>query len=412
MKKIPFHKVHTGKKEFKNLKKVLKNGWLTMGPLTLEFEKNLLNFLKSKAHEPQNITGTLTASSCTACLHLALILAGVKEGDEVIVPTNTFVATAEVAVYLKAIPVLADIDYSTGNISIEDLERKITPKTKAVMVVHFSGHPADLDSVKELVEHYSTKFHGDKNYITIVEDAAHALPAFYKGKIVGEISPYTCYSFYATKTLAAGEGGAISFGPGSRKEDIERFAVLRLHGMSKHAWKRYSDLGSWYYEVIETGYKYNFTDLGAALALAQLENLIEMWEKRKKIAQKYREYLKELEDAGYLKLPQEMPYAVSSWHLFVIKVSQEAQKAGYGRNDLINFLRENGVGTSVHFIPLHRHPAYRKFVPPSQPIEKIFPNAEKFFSGNISLPIFPDLPLKDVEYISEKIKEFFLKKSA
>ena len=378
---VPFHRPYITEDEINEVVDSIQSGWLTMGPKTIRFEEEFRRYIGS--------ANAVSLNSCTAALHLSLKAVGVKEGDEVIVPTMTFTATAEVVTYFKARPIIVDIDKDTHNISLSSMEKAITKKTKAVIPVHFGGQPSDMDGIMEIAK--------SKN-LYVIEDAAHALPAWYKGKKIGKIGHLTCFSFYATKTLSTGEGGMVTT---ENDKWAERIRLLRLHGISKDSWKRYTREGSWYYEVLEAGYKYNMTDIQAALGIAQLKKLELMWEKRKKIAETYTKAFKE---TNLIDLPKIKDDRVTSWHLYVIRLNLEALRID--RSKFIEELRKRGIGTSVHFIPLHRHPFYKKSLSLSS---KDFPNAEWVYERCVSLPIYPSMNKEEVEYVIENVLEIFKK---
>lgn len=372
---IPFHKPYITEEEINEVMDSLKNSWLTMGKKTIEFEKKFNEYIGSKY--------SVAVNSCTAGLHLALKIIGLKEGDEVIVPSTTFVATAEVVNYFGAKPVLVDVEKDTHLIDVNKVEKHITPKAKAIIPVHFAGQPADMNEIADIAK---------KHNLYVIEDAAHALPAWYKGKKIGTIGDLTAFSFYATKTLAAGEGGMITT---NNDEWANRLRILRLHGISKDAWKRYTKEGSWEYDVIENGFKYNTTDINSALGLAQLKKLEWMWKKRIEIAQKYNEAFKDFEELILYKVKNDR---TSSWHLYPLKLNLEALKIN--RNQFIEELKKRGIGTSVHFIPLYRFSYYRKNFNYNP---KDFPNSEWIFKRVASLPIFPEMSNDDINYVIENI---------
>ena len=374
---IPFHKPYISEEEISEVVDTLRSGWITMGPKTLRFEEEFAKYISSKH--------AVAVNSGTAALHLAMKAIHLNPGDEVIIPTTTFTATGEVVCYINATPVIVDVDKETHNIDVTAIEKAITPKTKAIIPVHFAGQPCDMDEIMHLAKTYQ---------LYVVEDAAHAIPAWYKGRRIGNIGDITCFSFYSTKPLATGEGGMVT----TQDDDwAERVRILRLHGISKDAWKRYSKGGSWYYEVIEPGFKYNMTDLQASLGIAQLRKVDWLWEKRKEIARKYTEAFSSTE--GIIP-PSVKPDRESAWHLYVIKLKLETLTID--RNAFIEKLRERGIETSVHFIPLHRHPYYRDAfgVVPGD-----FPNAEWIYERSISLPIYPGMTDEEVSYVIEQVSD-------
>lgn len=372
---IPFHKAYITDEEITEVVDSLKSGWLTMGPKTVRFEEEFADYLGTRH--------SIALNSCTAALHLALKAINLQPGDEVIIPTMTFTATGEVVCYFNAKPVLVDVDRDTHNIDVKEIEKAITPRTKAIIPVHYAGQPCNMDEIIQLAKEYK---------LNVIEDAAHSLPAWYKNIKIGTIGDITCFSFYATKTLATGEGGMVTT---ENDEWADKIRILRLHGISKDAWKRYSDEGSWYYEVIDAGYKYNMTDIQAALGLAQLKKVEWMWERRKEIAQKYTEAFKSRKE---IIIPYIKPDRVSAWHLYVIKLNLEA--LSIDRTKFIEELKTRGIGTSVHFIPLHRHPFYRNTFGYEV---KDFPNSEWIYERIISLPIYLGMTEDEVGYVIEGI---------
>jgi dTDP-4-amino-4,6-dideoxygalactose transaminase len=374
---VPFHVPFLGKEEIRAVTETLESGWITTGPKTHCFEEAFARFI--------GVRHALAVSSCTAALHLSLEASCLTEGDEVLVPTLTFAATGEVVAYFKARPVLVDVDPVHFNLSLEDVGRKITRKTRAVIPVHFGGHPCRMDSILDLAA---------ANGLTVIEDAAHALPAKYRGKSIGTLSPLTAFSFYATKTITTGEGGIVT-----TNDDLlaERIALMRLHGISRDAWKRYTAEGTWRYEITEAGYKYNLTDPQAALGLVQLSKCEQMWRRRVEIARKYDKALSSLD--AYLT-PIVAEDVQNAWHLYVIRVQSSALRIH--RDRVIEELRQRGIGTSVHFIPLHLHPYYQRMWG-YRPGE--FPVAEDYFDRCISLPIYPSLTDEDLHRVIEALHD-------
>lgn len=368
---IPFHRADLGDAEVEAVSEVIRSGWLTMGAKTFEFERQFANYVGAPY--------AVAVSSCTAALHLALEAIGVSRGDEVVVPTTTFTATAEAVTYLGARPVLADIDPQTLNLDPKDLERKVTHCTKAVIPVHFAGMPCDMTEILELSNHY--KLH-------IVEDAAHALPSRYKGKLIGTIGELSAFSFYATKTLTTGEGGMITT---ENEQYAKRLQVMRLHGIARDAWNRYSAKGAWFYEVLETGFKYNLTDLQAALGVVQLAKCDAMQAARERIAKRYSSAFASIEA---LEVPHTPSDRETSWHLFVLRLHLE--QLSIDRNRFIRELADRGVTASVHFIPLHLQPVYQRDY---QYRLGDLPIAEREYQRSLSLPIYPSMSDEEIDWV-------------
>ena len=381
VKSVPFHVPCIGKEEIRAVVETLESGWITTGPKTKSFEEAFARHI--------GVRHALAVNSCTAALHLSLEAIGLNAGDEVLVPTLTFTATAEVVTYFKAKPVLVDVDPVHFNLSVEDAERKITSKTRAIIPVHFAGHACPMDPILELAK---------SKGLTVIEDAAHAIPAQYKGRNIGTLSAMTAFSFYATKTLATGEGGMVTTDDDAL---ADRVRVMRLHGMNRDAWKRYRADGNWRYEIIAAGYKCNLTDLQASLGLVQLARCDEMWQSRARIAQKYMQALVSMK--AYDTLPVS-PDVQHSWHLFVILV--DPTKLRIHRDQIIDELRERGIGTAVHFIPLHLHRYYQETWGYRA---GEFPVAEEYFDRCISLPIYPDMTDEDVSQVVDALDEIATK---
>ncbi|HEY7417126.1 MAG TPA: DegT/DnrJ/EryC1/StrS family aminotransferase, partial [Ktedonobacteraceae bacterium] len=312
-------------------------------------------------------------------LHLALDALGVGEGDEVIVPVYTFTASAEVVLYCRARPVLVDVDPVTCNIDPVQFEKHITKRTKAVIVVHIAGLPAEMDAILAIAR---------QHHIAVVEDAAHAFPAYYRGRTVGSIGDITAFSFYVTKTLATGEGGMLTT---ANAEYAQRSAVMALHGISRDAWKRYQEEGSWYYEVIEAGYKYNMTDIAASLGLHQLARREWLWQRRQAIARRYSAAFSQL---AQVAVPPEPSHIQHAWHLYMLRLNLEQMTIS--REAFIQKLAEARIGTSVHFIPLHLHPFYRGRYDLKA---DDFPVALGVYRCVLSLPIYPGMTDEDVDNV-------------
>jgi len=370
---IPFHKTHTTQEEIEAAKSAIESGWLTMGPKTVEFENKFKEYVGSSE--------AVSMNSATAALHLGLKAIGLQRDDEVIVPTNTFVATAEVVTYFDAIPVLCDIEENTHNIDVSKIESLITNKTKAIIPVHFAGQPCDMDEIYNIAKKYDLK---------IIEDAAHAIPSSYKGVKIGtlEKSDITCFSFYATKTLSTGEGGMATT---NNSDYAKNMKINRLHGISKDAWDRYTIKGAWRYDIVDNGNKYNTTDINSSIGIVQLKKQEMLREKRNNIARKYNEAFKDNKNIvlPYLKNDRE-----TSWHLYVIKIDN--------RDEVIEKLKENGVGCSVHFIPIHKHTYYKNRYGYKN---KDYPIANDVFDKSLSLPIYPDMSDEEIEYVIKNVNE-------
>jgi perosamine synthetase len=370
----------------------LRSGWLTTGPKARELEAAVCAYLAGPAGGGAGAAGAgagaaglraVAVSSCTAALHLALIAAGVSEGQEVVTSPYTFVSTGETILYLDARPVFVDVEPETRTPDPALIERAITPRTGAIVAVSIAGHPCRSEEIAAV---------GREHGIPVIEDAAHTLTAWQDGRPVGTRADITCFSFYATKCVTAGEGGmAVT----ANAEWAERIRRLCLHGLSDEAWSRYAKGGWWDYDVTELGYKYNITDLQAALALAQLSRAEALRARRDAVARRYTEGL-----AGIpgVRTPVVAPGVRHAWHLYQIAVGEGAKK---DRTALALALREDGIGTSVHFKPLHLFPWYQKLLGLRA---GLYPNAERCYAETLSLPIFPDLADADVDRVVERIR--------
>jgi dTDP-4-amino-4,6-dideoxygalactose transaminase len=374
---VPFHRAPVGEEEARAVSEVIRSGWITMGPKTFEFEREFAKYVG--AHH------AIAVSTGTAALHLALEAAGVGAGDEVLLPTTTFTATAEAVTYLDARPVLVDIDPTTMNIDVEDALRRVTPKTKAIIPVHLAGQPCDLNEIHSLAQ---------AHHLRVIEDAAHALPSEYRGKRVGQISEFTCFSFYATKTLTTGEGGMITtYNP----EAAERMRLMRLHGINRDAWKRYRGDGSWFYEVLEAGFKYNLTDFQSAMGLVQLAKCDAMRQARQDIAQRYSAAFSPFNE---IITPTVHPDRSSSWHLYILRLRLD--RLTIDRESFIQTMQHRGVACSVHFIPLHLQPYYRRTY--GCQIGD-YPRAEQQYRSCLSLPIFPGMTDREINHVIATVQE-------
>jgi dTDP-4-amino-4,6-dideoxygalactose transaminase len=354
----------------------IRSNWWSKGPKTLEFEQRFADFAGAQY--------AVAVNSCTAALHSALVAKGIGEGDEVITTPLTFCSTANVVVHAGARPVFADVCEDTGLIDPQAIERAVTERTKAIIPVHYGGLPCDMDRIGAIADKYG---------LFILEDAAHAVYTTYKGRRVGSMNT-TAFSFYATKNIATGEGGMLTTNDG---ELAERVRVLTSHGMSRNAWNRYAKGGSWRYDVETAGFKYNMTDLQAALGLTQLDRLEFMQGRREQYAALYNQ---ELKDVAGVSTPINPGLGRNAWHLYVIRI--EKNELNIGRDEFIDELTAMNIGTSVHFIPVHLHPFYRRTFGNS---EGDFPVAEGIFEKIISLPLYPSMTEGDVQYVAEAVRE-------
>ncbi|MBK9054028.1 MAG: DegT/DnrJ/EryC1/StrS family aminotransferase [Chloroflexi bacterium] len=372
---LPFALPDIDETELAEVREALLSGWVTTGPKTRQFEAEFAAAVNAKH--------AIAVNSCTAAMHLALEAIGLERGDEVITTPYTFAATAEVIRYFDARPVLVDICPDDFNLNPALLEAAITPRTKAIIPIHIAGLPADLDAIRAVAQKHS---------LAVIEDAAHAFPTMYKGRMIGQISDFTCFSFYATKTITTGEGGMICT---DNDAWAERCRIMALHGISKDAWKRYTAEGSWYYEIIAPGYKYNMTDVAAAMGLAQLRKATTMWQRRREIAQIYNQAFA---NHPALQTPTDRPDSQHAWHLYMLRLHPD--QLPLDRAQFITQLKEKNIGSSVHFIPLHLHPYYRETYG-YQPDD--FPIAYQEYQREISLPIYSKMSLSDVEYVIETV---------
>jgi perosamine synthetase len=433
MQKIPFYKPCIGPEEIGEVVETLKGGWLTTGPRTKQFEKEFAAYLQQKH--------AVAVNSCTAALHLALEAIGLKAGQGVLVPTMTFAATAEVVRYFGARPVLADCRAEDFNLDLADAERRIRAELAAgrevvaIMPVHYGGQIGDMAGVEQLAERYRLK---------IVEDAAHCCPAYFwkNGKHkaesrkatvgaptteegseagqaglemdsrrgspgldlksdpssdhwvpVGALADISCFSFYANKTITTGEGGMACT---NNDEYADRMRIMSLHGISRDAWKRFTAEGSWYYEIVAPGYKYNLTDIASAIGIHQLRKADVLHRRRTALAERYSALLAGVDE---VITPQAQPDRIHSWHLYVIRLKLD--RVALDRAEFIKELQQRGIGSSVHWLPLHMHPYYRETYgyDPGD-----FPTAASLYPEIITLPLYPDMTDADVEYVCDSIK--------
>ena len=376
---LHFARPDIGDAEIAAVTEAMRSGWVTTGPVTRQFEQNLVDYLGG------GLQG-VAVNSATAGLHLALEALGIGPGDEVIAPTLTFTATVEVVRYLEADAVLVDVDPVTLNIDPEKIRAAITPRTKAIMPVHYGGLACDMDAILAIAQEHGLK---------VVEDAAHALPTTWRGALVGQLqSDVTVFSFYANKTITTGEGGMAV----TRDAALaQRMRVMRLHGMNRDAFDRFtSKTPAWYYEVVAPGFKYNMTDVAAAMGVQQLARLPQFVQRREQLAQRYHAALAGLP----LVLPATAPAGdVHAWHLYVVRLAPQAR---IGRDALIQGLSDRGIGTSVHYVPLHRHPYWRDRY---QLTPEQFPHADAAYQAMVSLPLFTAMGDADQERVIAALHE-------
>ena len=374
---LPFALPKIGEEEEREVIETLRSGWVTTGPRTARFEKDLREYTRAEE--------VVAVNSCTAALHLSLCALDLQPGDEVITSPVTWPSTANVIVHTGATPVFADIERDTFNLDAQRLEEKITAKTKAIIPVHMAGQPVDLDKVHEIANR-----HG----VEVIEDAAHALGAEYRGKRIGSISRFTCFSFYPIKNMTTGEGGAIAL---TRKEDAERIRQLALHGITKDAWKRYEESGSIHWECVEPGFKYNMPDLCAALGIHQLRRLDDFIDTRRRYARLYRQAFI---DTPELIVPQSVDDVRHAHHLFIVMIRPEMLTID--RDTFVQALKAENIGTGIHFRGLHLQPYYRErfgFQPDD------FPNATFTSERIVSLPLYPGMQEKDVLLVANSVKK-------
>jgi dTDP-4-amino-4,6-dideoxygalactose transaminase len=376
---IPFNRPEIDDAEIAEVVSTLRSGWLTTGVRTAQFEKEFRDYVGAQHAQ--------AVSSCTAALHLALAALNIGPGDEVITTPLTFCATVSVIVHVGATPVLADV-LPDGNIDPVSIAERITPRTKAIIPVHLAGAPCDMDAIWKLAK---------EHHLFVIEDAAHAAGTEYRGRRIGSSespSDAVCFSFYATKNLTTGEGGMITV---NSKALAERVKMLTLHGINKDAWNRYREDGSWYYEVVECGFKYNLSDLQSAVGIHQLRKLENFTERRTRYADKYNEAFAALRE---LELPEAAVNGRHAWHLYALRLNLESLTIDRAR--FIAELRRRNIGASVHFIPIQLHPFFKKWadLPENQ-----CPRALELYPRLVSLPLYPAMTEEEVCYVARSVRE-------
>jgi dTDP-4-amino-4,6-dideoxygalactose transaminase len=375
---LPFALPEIGEEEINAVTNCLRSGWLTTGPATKQFEADFSAFLGKDIN-------TISVNSASMGLLLAMEALGIGEGDEVIIPTYTFSATGMMAVHLGAKPVLIDIDPSTLNLNLQQIEKSITKKTKAIVPVHFAGLACDMKAINAIAKKHNLK---------VIEDAAHSLPATSNGKLIGDdTSDATVFSFYATKTITTGEGGMIAT---KSPEVANRCRVMRLHGISRDAFDRYTSKEvKWYYEIVAQGHKCNLTDLASSIGIVQLKKADRFQQRRQSIAEAY---LQAFSDLPIHLPPKASTNDTHSWHLFIIRLKKEAKIT---RDNFIHQMGSLGVGCSVHFIPIHTHPYWQKKLGVKH---GDFPVAEEVYNNAVSLPIYTKMTDADVQKVINAVK--------
>jgi dTDP-4-amino-4,6-dideoxygalactose transaminase len=365
--------------EIEEVIECLESGWLGTGPRVARLEEDFKAY-KGGRH-------AVAVNSCTAALHLSLLAAGLKPGDEVITTPLTFCATINAILHAGATPVLADVDMRTMNIDPSRVKSAITSKTRAILPVHFAGRPCEMDALCDLARQHGLK---------MIEDCAHAIESEYKGEKTGTFGDFGCFSFYVTKNIVTGEGGMVLT---RNEEDSVRIKVLALHGMSKDAWKRFSDEGYKHYSVIECGFKYNMMDLQAAIGIHQLHRIEQYWQRRRDIWQRYNEAFADLP----VELPAEpAPETRHALHLYTIMVDKEI--TGVGRDAFLNAMTARNIGVGVHYLSVPEHPYYQKALG-WKPED--YPNAMRIGRETASLPISAKLTNKDVQDVIDSVVQIF-----
>ena len=372
---LPFHQASIGEEEIKEIVQTLNSGWLTTGQKTRLFEKSFADYIGCKH--------AIGLNSCTAGLHLSLVVSGISSGDEVITSPITFPATTNVIVHQNAKPVFVDVESETLNMNCSEIESKINNKTKAILPVHFGGHPCDMDTITSLAQ---------KHNLSVVEDAAHALESKYHGEKIGAIGDFTAFSFYATKNITTGEGGMLT----TNDDDYaDKLRILSLHGISKNAWKRYGKDGFQHWELLMPGYKYNMFDIQASLGIHQIKKVESFLNRRVQIVKKYNDAFEKTEEIQLLKPKSNIKHA---HHLYVIVIKTENLRVS--RDEVLTEIQKRGIGVAVHFRSLHLQPFFKQHFNYKK---GMFPQAEYLSDRVISLPLYPKMTDEDVSRVIETV---------
>jgi dTDP-4-amino-4,6-dideoxygalactose transaminase len=380
---VPYHRPSIGQEEIQEVVRTLESGWLTTGPRTQQFEQEFREYVQANH--------ALAVNSCTAGLHLVLAALNIGPGMEVITSPLTFCSTVNVILHVGATPVLADIGPDL-NLDPSLVAARITERTKAILPVHFAGLPCELDAIWELAE---------RHRLHVIEDSAHAVGSQYRGSSIGagnrKLSASrsaAVFSFYATKNMTTGEGGMVTT---CHEELADALRILCLHGISKNAWNRYSDRGSWYYEVLKPGFKYNLTDIQSSLGIHQIRKLESFLKVRTQYAHAYNQAFADVEE---LEIPPDKDYCRHSWHLYALRLNLD--KLQINREQFILELMDRGIGTSVHFIPIPLHPFFASF---AERTENQCPRALSFYPRMLSLPLYPAMTGSQLDYVIESVKD-------
>lgn len=367
---IPYGTQSITEEDIKAVEEVLRSDFLTTGPKVAEFEKKVAEYVGAKY--------AVAIANGTAALHAACFAAGIKEGDEVITTPMTFAASSNCVLYCGATPVFADIDPDTYNISPKEIEKKITSRTKAIIPVHYTGQPCEMDEIMAIAK---------KHNLIVIQDGAHALGGDYKGKKIGSLGDMTTFSFHPVKHITTGEGGMIVT---DDEKLYKRLVLFRSHGITRDETMLLKNEGGWYYEQLDLGYNYRITDIQCALGISQLNRLEQFVARRRELVQRYQQAFEGMDE---LITPYEKEGCNSSWHLYVIQVNN--------RKNVFNRLRNAGIGVNVHYIPVYKHPYYQK----NGYHDVVCENAEKLYEHIISLPLYPDLTDEQQDYVIEKVIE-------
>jgi len=374
---IVFGSPQIGKEEIDEVVSTMESGWLGTGPKVARFEENFRKY--------KDAPYAIAVNSCTAALHLSLLTSGIKSGDEVITTALTFCSTVNSIIHTGATPILADVNPQTMNIDPTEIIKKITSKTKAILPVHFAGRPCEMDEICAIAKRHN---------LTIIEDCAHAIETEYHKVKAGNFGRFGCFSFYATKNVTTGEGGMVL---AKNEDDANRLKILALHGMSKDAWRRFSDKGYKHYQVVECGYKYNMMDIQAAIGIHQLKRVKNNWERREEIWNKY--------NLAFSNLPLGLPAPIDkdtrhSYHLYTILI--DPNKTSIKRDEFLEKMTEKRIGVGVHYLSIPEHKYYQNTFG-WKPQD--YPNAMKVGRQTVSLPLSPKLKNKEVDYIIKTVKE-------